>query len=538
MKQLVIIFFFVTLMTSTIDAQNPLYPYGVSFKSLFMDYQSQNGGSITDFSAYHHGFEVGIHKNLTENLNIVVPIKVGIVNSHDIEYENCLHKNVYGADAQIQYMFYKPNTKLVPYVMAGAGGVLESEGEFNIQIPFGAGLYFYVKDNAYINWQSAYRYSLSDNRNNLHHGIGFTYLFGNPKAMGDKTIDMGEPMDELDSDGDGLADDVDLCPQMAGLASLKGCPDRDEDGIPDYRDDCPSIAGIAIFKGCPDSDEDGIPDSDDECPNKPGVAENNGCPKGDSSIIDDMGGKNMDKDTDGDGIVDSKDNCPNESGTAANNGCPDASASSKDTDGDGIPDAQDKCPNIIGSASNMGCPQTAIADRDGDGVPDAQDKCPNSAGPSAYGGCPDSDNDGIDDSRDKCPNSPGTVATNGCPEISENDRSVLELAMRAVAFDTGKATLRTESFSVLDQISSILRKYPDYNLSIAGHTDNVGSAVNNQLLSERRAKACYEYLRDQGNISSARMNHTGYGESRPISSNDNIEGRKFNRRVAFNLVPR
>jgi len=277
MKKLIIIFLFCSLALTSVEAQNAKYPYGLSFKTLFMDYQSQNGGSITEFSRYHHGFEVGLHKNLTENLNIVLPIKAGVVNSHSTEYENCLHKNVYGADAQLQYMFTKPAARVIPYVMAGAGGVLEDEGEFNIQIPFGAGLYFYVRENAYINWQSSYRYSLSENRNNLHHGLGFVYLFGAPREMEDVMME-DKNLSMTDSDGDGLEDEIDLCPQIAGPASLKGCPDKDGDGIPDYRDDCPSIAGIAVFKGCPDTDGDGVSDNDDECPNLPGLKDMNGCP--------------------------------------------------------------------------------------------------------------------------------------------------------------------------------------------------------------------------------------------------------------------
>ncbi len=513
-------------MMTAVQAQNPQYPYGISFKTLLLDYQSQNGGSITDFGAYHHGFEIGIQKNLTENLNLVLPVKIGVVNSHDTEFENCFHKNVYGADLQLQYQFYKPETKVTPYVMAGVGGVAEAEGDFNIQIPFGAGLYFRVRDNAYINWQSEYRYSLSDDRNNLHHGLGFTYLFGNPAPMEDK---IEEELGKIDSDGDGLEDDIDLCPQIAGPAELKGCPDKDSDGIPDYRDDCPSIAGVSLFKGCPDTDGDGISDNDDECPNKAGVKENNGCPED----------KAIEKDTDGDGILDKNDKCPNQKGDITNDGCP-KTIIDADSDGDGVPDSLDKCPKEKGTADNDGCPRKviAVADRDGDGVADSIDKCPDSPGLEVFNGCPDTDGDGIDDSRDRCPNSAGTVASNGCPEINSTDRSTLELAMRAVSFDTGNSTLKSESFGVLDQIAQIMNRYPDYNLIIEGHTDNVGSAVNNQLLSEKRAKACYEYLRDQGYVSPSRMTHAGYGEARPISSNDNLDGRRLNRRVAFNLVPR
>jgi len=512
-KKLVLLAFFFAISLASLEAQNPKYPLGLTVKKLFMDYQSQNGGDITNFGAYHHGFQLGVTKNLTPNVNLVVPFRYGVVTSHDqmidLDTRNCLHKKVYGLDAQIQYMFLKDSTKVSPYAMIGLGGVGEEEGDFNMQIPFGAGLFFEVTENAYINWQSEYRYALADDRNNLVHGIGFTYLFGSPKAE----LPMQKDDEIIDSDGDGLEDDIDLCPQIAGPIDLKGCPDRDEDGIPDYRDDCPSVPGIPDFKGCPDSDGDGISDNDDECPNMKGTLSNKGCP---------------DNDTDKDGIPDELDKCPNMAGTAANDGCPEGA----DKDGDGILDAEDRCPNIPGSRSAKGCP-----DKDGDGVSDFDDKCPNRAGLRAYNGCPDTDGDGIDDSRDRCPNEPGTVAANGCPGIAAEDKSALEVAMRAVQFNSGKATLKSESFPVLNQIGNIMERYPNYNLLIEGHTDNTGSAVNNQLLSERRAQACFEYLTRRG-VSSSRMSHSGYGESKPIADNDSLTGRSLNRRVEFNLVPR
>ncbi len=513
------------VFTTQLQAQNPAYPWGVSFKTLFMDYQSQNGGDISNFGAYHHGFEVGLLRSINQNINVYVPFKYGVVSSHENRELNCFHKKVYGVDGQLQYVFYKASTKLNPYAMLGVGGQLEEEGMFNLQIPFGVGAYFEIADNAYFNWQSSYRYSLEDDRNNLHHGLGFTYLFGNKDTTQVKPmIDMEAP---LDSDGDGLEDEIDLCPQVAGPRELKGCPDQDEDGVPDYRDDCPAVAGIAAFKGCPDTDGDGISDNDDECPNMAGVPENKGCPE-DKDGMGKLEKMDDDKDTDMDGVPDSKDRCPNTKGSASNDGCPD----SQDKDGDGIPDAEDRCPNLRGSASAKGCP-----DRDGDGVSDFDDRCPDKAGLRALSGCPDSDGDGIDDGRDRCPNEYGSVANNGCPGIDASDLSTLETAMRAVQFNTGKATLKIESNTVLNQIGDIMQKYPNYNLVIEGHTDNVGSAVNNQLLSERRAQACYEYLIRRG-ISPARMTHTGYGENNPISDNNSLTGRSLNRRVEFKLKPR
>jgi outer membrane protein OmpA-like peptidoglycan-associated protein len=506
--------FFLVLGKKSI-AQNVQYQSGITFKTLLMDYQSQNDGSFTSFNDYHHGFEISYSRNLQNKLNLVVPLKIGVVNTdiYDInkfDQGRSLHKTIYGLDAQIQYQFYTPEKQIVPYVLAGIGFVGENEGKFNMQTPLGLGVQIKVAPNANIVMQGEYRFSFTEGRNNLQYGLGFNYLFGKgvvPEKEEEKE-DVG-----IDSDNDGVIDNLDLCPQIAGLKELNGCPDSDGDGIADYQDKCPGDAGLKSLAGCPDSDGDGVSDVEDKCPDIAGLVDNDGCPDGDR---------------DNDGVPNSKDNCPDIAGPESNGGCPPVVI---DADKDGIPDDQDVCPNLFGSATANGCP-----DRDGDGTPDSDDKCPSTFGPAVYNGCPDTDGDGIDDGRDRCPNTAGPVSTNGCPEISQADQKVLQIAMRAVQFDSGRSTLKSESFSVLKQIADIMKRYPDYNLMISGHTDNTGTATANQKLSERRAKACYEYLTTQG-VSAGRLNFAGYGESRPISDNNSLRGRSLNRRVEFNLVP-
>uniref|UniRef100_UPI003519A875 OmpA family protein n=1 Tax=Xanthomarina gelatinilytica TaxID=1137281 RepID=UPI003519A875 len=120
---------------------------------------------------------------------------------------------------------------------------------------------------------------------------------------------------------------------------FNGCPDTDGDGIEDSKDECPNEAGLAEFNGCPDTDGDGIPDNKDNCPTVAGPKELNGCP-----------------DADGDGIADKDDKCPNEAGPAANNGCP-----WPDRDGDGVADKDDLCPDKVGTVANQGCPEVTEA---------------------------------------------------------------------------------------------------------------------------------------------------------------------------------
>jgi outer membrane protein OmpA-like peptidoglycan-associated protein len=145
---------------------------------------------------------------------------------------------------------------------------------------------------------------------------------------------------DADSDGDGVSDPKDKCPNTVGVARYDGCPvpDTDGDGINDELDKCPGQAGTAKYNGCPipDTDGDGINDELDKCPNQRGTAKYSGCPI---------------PDTDGDGINDEEDKCPNQAGPAARNGCP-----VTDRDNDGIYDDEDKCPDIPGIAGNKGCP--------------------------------------------------------------------------------------------------------------------------------------------------------------------------------------
>ncbi|HRI52519.1 MAG TPA: OmpA family protein [Pseudomonadota bacterium] len=126
------------------------------------------------------------------------------------------------------------------------------------------------------------------------------------------------PVVVKDSDGDGVPDGQDSCPDKAGPAASAGCPpvDSDGDGIPDSLDRCPTTAGLPVSEGCPsalvDGDGDGVNDQADRCPQQAGPAANGGCP---------------DADGDGDGVVDRLDTCPTQAetrnGYKDDDGCPD-----------------------------------------------------------------------------------------------------------------------------------------------------------------------------------------------------------------------
>jgi len=101
-----------------------------------------------------------------------------------------------------------------------------------------------------------------------------------------------------------------------------------------------------------------------------------------------------------------------------------------------------------------------------------------------------------------------------------------------ITFDVGKATIKPQSMGTINEIFSILQKYPDLKFSVEGHTDNTGNAAANQTLSEARSKAVCDKLQQLG-IDSARLSAKGHGMSKPIDSNETPEGRAKNRRVEF-----
>lgn len=352
-------------------------------------------------------------------------------------------------------------------------------------------------------------------------GLRVPILYGHPSDIdGDKVSDKFDECLEVpgvwefrgcpDTDEDGIPDSEDECPFEPGLPEFGGCPDTDGDGIPDKDDACPEDAGLAEFDGCPDRDGDGIIDKEDECPDTPGLPEFQGCP-----------------DSDGDGIPDHLDACPEVAGPKELDGCP-------DTDGDGILDYLDECPYTPGPKENRGCPWP---DTDGDGVLDKDDKCPNIPGPKSNDGCPytDTDGDGIPDKDDECPETPGPIENKGCPEIEKEVEDILKTAFDNLEFETARAKIKEESVESLNELAEVLLKKPDWGLQIAGHTDNVGRAQANLILSKKRAESVKEFFVERG-IPADKLFVLYFGDTMPIESNNTAEGRQANRRVEMTII--
>ena len=384
--------------------------------------------------------KVSVGRYVGSGLTLTASGSVNRINKiGDLRVENISY---YAADGRISYSFKDviggPGGWLDPVIGVGGGYTWVDDIGFGT-MNFGAGFRFWLSEQFGINVESTYKHAFEDVYGIRHfqHSAGVIFTFGGK-----------------DTDGDGIYDKDDACPEVAGLAAFNGCPDSDGDGIEDAKDACPNEAGSKEMNGCPDSDGDGVADKDDACPNTAGLPALAGCP-----------------DADGDGVADKDDECPNEAGPAANNGCP----------------------------------------------------------------WPDSDGDGVLDKDDQCPEVAGTVANNGCPEVTEEVQKQLNDYARTILFDTGKSSIKAESTSVMVDIIQILNEYPTAKFTVEGHTDSVGSDQLNQKLSEERANSVRNFLIDKG-IDAGRLTAIGYGEEKPIATNNTRAGRAQNRRVEINLV--
>jgi OmpA-OmpF porin, OOP family len=99
-----------------------------------------------------------------------------------------------------------------------------------------------------------------------------------------------------------------------------------------------------------------------------------------------------------------------------------------------------------------------------------------------------------------------------------------------INFDVGKSTIKTESLPVIDQLVQMLQENGELNISIEGHTDNIGSPAANKTLSLQRAKAVMTAITNKG-VSAIRIKTQGWGQEKPIAENSSEEGRAQNRRV-------
>jgi outer membrane protein OmpA-like peptidoglycan-associated protein len=465
-------------------AQNTDYRWAFGINWQFEDFNTVHLSfpdqfKYTKWQGYKFPSALSISRNLNPSFNVFAQFGVSQLEKDRMASINqpLSDDKFWTGDLNIAYKFangyiLKEQCWFDPYIYLGIGAssikdLDATNGTTYLKQVTGVGFNFWLTENVGLNFQGAYDYIITPKvvtpttteakrDDYMHYTMGVKIRFG-----------------AKDTDGDGVKDKDDLCPETPGKVELQGCPDKDNDGIADKDDACPDVAGKPEFKGCPDTDGDGIIDSEDACPTVAGKKELNGCP---------------------------------------------------DKDGDGIADKDDKCPDVAGLKALAGCP-----DRDGDGIADNDDACPDVKGLAQFKGCPDTDGDGIADKDDKCPDVFGVASNFGCPEVKKFE------FYKVVYFGSDKSVMLTKYTKDLDEVVSIMKEHSDVSVSVEGYADSQGPDAYNMKLSEKRTDYVINYLVKKG-VAKDRLVKKYYGEANPVGNNKTAAGRAQNRRVEIKAV--
>ncbi|WP_413853442.1 OmpA family protein [Candidatus Ruminimicrobium bovinum] len=120
-------------------------------------------------------------------------------------------------------------------------------------------------------------------------------------------------------------------------------------------------------------------------------------------------------------------------------------------------------------------------------------------------------------------------------DVKKTENGIEVTLKNDILFTTGSAELSEGAKKTLTDLNKVLKKYPENIIQVQGHTDSTGSASFNQTLSEKRAKAVYEFIVANG-LKTSGLTYIGFGPNQPVASNDTAEGRAKNRRVELKIT--
>jgi outer membrane protein OmpA-like peptidoglycan-associated protein len=474
---------------------------------------------------------------------IISPVLLGQLG---VGYTKLQAKGVYSAETAMadNRLLFVPfsSASLNPFLYAGFGvskAIDRSNSDFLPMIPLGVGIQTRLGGAAILQLSGGYNLSLSDKldgrqrsdsdlndvTNKKQDGFfGFSagFMFGGSSMNADRDHDgltdrvekeLGTDPKNPDTDGDALQDGAEV--NQHRTDPLRA--DSDADGLNDgeevnrYRTN-PSVA---------DSDNDGLKDGDEvntgrnghDARTDPLKADTDGDGLNDGAEVTQYFTNPTAADTDGDGLSDGDEVTKYKSDPLK-----------PDTDGDGLSD---------GAEVNQYKTGPTKADTDGDGLSDGDEVNKYKSDPLKIDTDRGGTNDGAEVRR-------GTNVLNPKDDIQERvvvqERIVLEkgkkVVLHGINFEFGKATLTSDSKSILEEAYDALVASPEVQVEISGHTDFVGSDAYNQKLSLRRAQAVKNWLVQRGTAAN-RMKTIGKGESEPLADNGTDAGRAENRRIEF-----
>lgn len=374
------------------------------------------------------------------------------------------------------------------------------DSEWSTFVPVGAGFEISISDNLNLDFNGGYNFTFTDNLNYYNNqdvsaenktyydgyfnaALGITYVSGAGNT--DKDLDgltkkiekeFGTDPENPDTDSDGLNDGEEVNSQKSNPSNA----DSDGDGLKDGEE----VKKYSTNPNVPDSDRDGLNDGIEVITHKTNPI------KADS---DDDGLKENDE-------ISKYKTDPLKS----------------DTDGEGLDDGEE--------ISKYKTDPLKI-DTDNDGLYDGEEVLKHKTDPLKK----DTDGGTIDDL---------TELTRGTNPLDPNDDVVkigVPIILEGVTFETGKTDITPESVQILRSALKTLTTYPEIQVEISGHTDNVGNKKSNTRLSQQRAESVRDWLIERG-IDPARIVAKGFGSDSPIVPNDTSENKRKNRRIEFKRI--
>jgi outer membrane protein OmpA-like peptidoglycan-associated protein len=480
-------------------------------------------------------------------LTIGANLRMGkVVNAKDELIKHTEGRQLLNANASVRVQDNSTKNWLSPYIQLGAGGNhIDNDDGIKALVKFDLGLDLRLYQNMYLSLGSSFSREASRSRYFLDYGLGFTMKFNDKSGLQN---DDDDPFSIISNDLDG-------------------------DGISNAEDKCPEEIGTLLSKGCPDMDGDGVADSDDDCPSEVGLAGNNGCPivASQLEVVEDSDPQEMinsieiegEKESQEKKLVGVDENLLNDEIKARQDSMDVAEFIVNEHQDDALIEKADSLvDNVIKSDSNYISDENSVVIQENilseqmDGAEISLEIENDSSSVNVETDpvdkrqyeeelIKDSDGDGISDEIDPCPLEFGSLMNRGCPESNIMTTDSLANEVNAgsfqfhsvVKFESGLAALNNDDFHVLNEIKLFLKEHPEYDLKIYGHTDEQGSRKVNDLLSKRRARACYTYLSLHG-IKKERISYTGEGELKPVALGNNESSRQANRRVVFEFVAR
>jgi OOP family OmpA-OmpF porin len=462
------------------------------------------------------GFAFAVGRAISEKWNIELGLHGS---SHDATAGRKL--KFQAVDVAVQRLFYR-DAPVNPYITVGVGqlqtrfpGLRDNE----IMLKYGVGVLADIAKNTDKGTNLQLRGEILGRRVDFGNDTAVDYLVGVGLAYswGGKVARKAP----LDSDGDGVPDDMDKCPGTppGTPVDANGCElDSDGDGVVDSKDKCPGTPrGTKVDEvGCPvdgDADGDGVKDSKDQCPGTPAGAKVNdvGCEIGEiilRGVVFDTGSDVLKPQSLL--ILDSV-----ATGLAKQPGTKVEIRGHTD-------DVGSEALNMDLSRRRAEAVKAYLV---GKGLR-AEDLTTVGLGEMQH------------------------IASNDTAENREQNRRVTlqfletsrlppgeELVLRGVTFRTGSAQLTPADRLIVDSVVAYVQSRPSYSIQVRGHTDDRGSDEANQRLSEARAKAVADYLVSKG-VDAARLSSIGLGETEHVAPNDTEAGRAQNRRVTLKFTGR